>query len=1076
MKLPGWAEVIFTCLCMLVTAILFSVSVASKNQAADGEFRRLSEDGVQVLQTRMQTYLQALQGTAGFFRVTDTMSYAAFADYVTHLDINEHLPGVSGIGFVQSVPGADLEDFVRQTRQDGQPDYTLKKLTDGPTHYLVKYIYPVSENLNALGLDVSFEPERRAVLELARDTGDIQLTPPIRLVQHEKEQAGFLLLVPHFAKAVGSLGDPNEKGDFVGWVYAPFIAKNLLADLTPSSDDSYSFHLFDGSRALPEKTIFEDHREGETEGTHSATYTIEQFGRPWTIVFHSTARFDYAFESNQPAVILLAGILLTALLLMLFRAINRRSEALGEVADLRTRQIESRDRENQAIVENDVTAVFVLDDEDVILFANRAAQIMLRYDEPSLSGLKFSALIKEAKTSEGPQDYNAHGSAPTGPPIFLDLQRNEWTNVDGHQRTTAIVRDVTAQIKAQAELTRTKTLYDMALKAGQIGVFDLNLVTRELEVSGTWLRTMGYSEDVVDIDPEKMFYSRVHPDDLPALMLNEKDCQEGRSDKAVSEFRMKFGEDEWRWFRSDSSVVERAGDGTAIRMIGTEWDVTELLQARNAFEVSEQRFRQVLAAAPVGMALMDSKGRFVTVNDAFCKFFGVSEERIANEARLADMMPREEIKKIYAGASAMTLANNKPTYSAQHRVVHANGETRWGLFNISWTYDRNTDENFYIVQINDITDQKRLDQIKNEFVATVSHELRTPLTSIKGALDLVNGSSDRPLPKMTARLIEIARSNADRLSSIVNDILDLEKISSGKVLFNFETHDLAQIISAAAEEMSPFALTHNNQLTLDLPDDELYVRADASRIKQVLANLISNACKYSSKNTEVLIKAERIDDLAIIYIQNIGPGVPESFKSKIFQAFSQADSTDTRATGGTGLGLNITRKIVKRHDGEIGFESVANGVTVFWFTCPISKELDQPDEHLSDASVVQLADPAAEKMTVLHFEEDEDFAEVIASALAPVANVIHAASLSDAAQITANTFLDAVILDCALRGGDVRSFLDNLAARQPGARLIGLSADEDQARDPRLLIDLIKSRSELRSIVTSVKRCLARAS
>ncbi len=254
------------------------------------------------------------------------------------------------------------------------------------------------------------------------------------------------------------------------------------------------------------------------------------------------------------------------------------------------------------------------------------------------------------------------------------------------------------------------------------------------------------------------------------------------------------------------------------------------------------------------------------------------------------------------------------------------------------------------------------------------------------------------------------------------------------------------------------------------------MRADASRIKQVLANLISNACKYSSKNTEVLIKAERIDDLAIIYIQNIGPGVPESFKSKIFQAFSQADSTDTRATGGTGLGLNITRKIVKRHDGEIGFESVANGVTVFWFTCPISKELDQPDEHLSDASVVQLADPAAEKMTVLHFEEDEDFAEVIASALAPVANVIHAASLSDAAQITANTFLDAVILDCALPGGDVRSFLDNLAARQPGARLIGLSADEDQARDPRLLIDLIKSRSELRSIVTSVKRCLARAS
>ncbi|WP_246040536.1 CHASE domain-containing protein [Roseovarius arcticus] len=1076
MKLPGWAELIFTCLCMLVTAILFSVSVASKDQAADGEFRRLSEDGVQVLQTRMQTYLQALQGTAAFLRVADKMSHAAFADYVSQLEAKTLLPGVSGIGFVQSVPDAEIDDYLRRTRQDGQPDYTIKNLTGAQTHYLVKYIYPINENLNALGLDVTFEPVRREVLELARDTGEAQLTPPIHLLQHAKEQAGFLLLVPYFAKAGASLADQNGKGEFLGWVYAPFIAKNLLSDLTPSSGDSYTFHLFDGSSALPEKMIFENHLAGETEGAHSATYTVEQFGRPWTIVFHSTPRFDNAFESNQPAVILLVGILLTALLLSLFRAINRRSEAMREVADLRTRQVESRDRENQAIVENDVIAVFVLDADDVVLFSNRAAQIMLRHDDPSLSGLKFSDLIKEIKTSGEQQDYNAHGAAQTGPTLFLDLQRNEWTNADGHGRTTAIVRDVTAQIKAQEDLTRAKTLYDMALEAGQIGVFDFNFVTGKMEVSGTWLRNMGYDEDVFDIDPQAMFYSRVHPDDLLVMMRTEKDCTEGLSERAVSEFRVKFGENEWRWIRSDSSIVERAEDGTATRMIGTEWDVTELYQARNALEVSEQRFRQVVAAAPVGMALVDSKGQFVLVNDAFCKLCGVSEDRITQDARLADMMPREDIKEIYIGVSAITLAANKQTYSAQHRILRSNGEIRWGLFNISWTYDRNTDENFYIVQINDITDQKRLDQIKNEFVATVSHELRTPLTSIKGALDLVKGSSDRPLPKMTARLVEIARSNADRLSSIVNDILDLEKISSGEVAFNFETHDLAPIISAAIEEMSPFALTHGNQLTLHLPDDPLNVRVDASRIKQVLANLISNACKYSSKDTKVLIKAERIDDFAIVYIQNFGPGVPESFQSKIFQAFSQADSTDTRAIGGTGLGLNITRKIIKRHEGEIGFESVANGVTVFWFTCPISKELEQQDEPFSAASDVHLTDSPAEKMTVLHFEEDKDFAEVIASALAPVANVIHATSLTDAAQISASTFLDAVILDCALPGDDVRIFLDKLAARQPGAHLIGLSADEDQTRDPRLLIDLIKSRSELPAIVKSVKRCLARAS
>ncbi|MFX0546384.1 CHASE domain-containing protein [Roseovarius sp. S1116L3] len=1028
----------------------------------------------------MDTYLQSLQGTAAFFRASRSVTRSEFDDYVRHLRIEEFLPGVSGIGFVEQVEHSDLEAYLEETRRDGQPGYRFKKLTDAQTHYFVKYIYPVGANRSALGLDVTFESERRAILERARETGEVQLTPPISLVQHEKEQAGFLLMVPYYKRTVGpSATLPMGRGDFVGWVYAPFIAKNLLSDLTPSLGESYSFQLFDGRQAAPDKLIFENAVSDDLVGAHEATYTIMQFGRPWTMVFTSTTRFDRAFESSQPLITLLGGILITALLLFLFRAISRRSEALLAVADLRARQIETRERENHAIVENDVTAVFVMDKNDHILFSNRAAQMMLGYNKTSLAGLKFSDIIKENEEDISQQPYNAHGYARNGRTLYLDLQRNNWETADGLARVTAIVRDVTTQIEAQSELKRTKKLYDMSLEAARIGVFDYNLITGKMKVAGTWLRNMGVGEDsgdTTEVDAESMLYARVHPDDLAALRQIEKDCLEGRQDRAVIEYRLKYSQDEWRWISSEASIVERAADGAAVRMIGIQWDVTQLAQARNALEVSEQRFRQVLAAAPVGMALVDSKGQFITINNAFCTLCGISEERILKEVRLADLMPPEDIKEVYKGVSAMMADPSRQTYSAEHRVVHSGGEIRWGLFNISWTYDRNTDEHFYITQINDITDQKRLDQIKSEFVATVSHELRTPLTSIKGALELLKGTADASLPKKTERLIEIARSNTDRLSRIVNDILDLEKISSGDVSFNFEAVDLAAIVSAAAEELEPFAQSHANRLALELPDTPLCVHADASRIKQVLANLISNACKYSSQDTDILIKAERIDDRAIVYVQNYGPGVSESFRPKIFEAFSQADSSDTRAIGGTGLGLNISKRIMMRHSGDIGFESVHNGVTVFWFTCPLSKPHEQTGAQQDEASIVPFSKSRPGQMSVLHFEKDKDFAEVIASALAPVAKVIHAPTLCEAARISQTTELDAVILDCTLPGDDARRFLDELAERQPNARLIGLSADEDRARDPRLLVDLIKSRSELRSIVTSVRHCLTRAS
>tara|TARA_R110002049_G_scaffold44333_6_gene130160 strand:+ start:15865 stop:18960 length:3096 start_codon:yes stop_codon:yes gene_type:complete len=1030
------------------------------------EFQRISDDGLQSLVSRMQTYLQSLNGAAAFMNASDNVTEADFANFVETLEIDTFLPGISGIGLIVPVQARREAQLVDEMRRGGASEFAIHPDTGNTEKFVIKYISPSAPNSKARGLDISFEQGRRAAATKARDTGEPQLTQRILLVQDATKQPGFLLLRPVF----GAQGTDRAKA-LQGWVYAPFIGANLLNNLSPSQGYSYNISVFDGASADPAALIYDSATDASDLGRYQVSHTIEQFGRPWTIVFSSTLAFDALASTPVPLILLIVGSLLTGLLVLVLRSIRARSVALREIASLRERQIDAHEAENRSIVENAVTAMFILNQKNRILFANQAALICFGYSTSEMDWLDFDDVIAIAPETHSDDQYNAIGRTKTGGTLMLDLQRNDWKTYTGETRVTAIVRDLTSQIAAQDEMRKNKAVFDLALQGAQIGVFDLNLTTGKSEVSDTWRKIMGFPDDA-DLDTQTAFMARIHPEDLPLVRASDEACASGLTPRSITEFRMRFGEDEWRWMRSDAVVIERAKDGTALRMIGTQTDVNDLVHARFALEASENRFRQVIAAAPVGMALTNDQGEFTSVNQALCQLSGFSETELISEGRISDLMPAEDIKKMYQEVMTLVKAKSSDTYQAEYRLTHKLGFERWGLFNVSWTYDKNGRADVFIAQINDITDQKKLEQIKSEFVSTVSHELRTPLTSIKGALGLIDTSDGKPLTPASTRLIEIAKSNADRLSDIVNDILDLEKISSGEVDFHFEDLSLSDIIAGAVQEMSPFATTHDNTLRVDVPDSPLLVHVDQGRTRQVLANLISNACKYSSANTEVTVRAEQLGEVVIVFIQNSGPGVPEAFRPRIFQAFSQADSSDTRAKGGTGLGLNITRQIVKRQGGTIGFESVPDGVTVFWFTCPLAAPgTVQPGKFSTPA-----ARKTQSKIKVLHVEDDLDFAEVIRTGLGRVADVVNVTSLAQARIMIARGELDVVIVDWSLPDGDARCLLDDLSKMQPQAKIIGLSADSDRARDSRVGVNLVKSRTELDTILRSITGETAKAS
>jgi PAS domain S-box-containing protein len=228
----------------------------------------------------------------------------------------------------------------------------------------------------------------------------------------------------------------------------------------------------------------------------------------------------------------------------------------------------------------------------------------------------------------------------------------------------------------------------------------------------------------------------------------------------------------------------------------------------------------------------------------------------------------------------------------------------------------------------DISSRKEVEQLKNQFVSMVSHELRTPLTSIAGSLGLVLGGVAGVLPEQATQMLQIANSNSERLTHLINDLLDIEKLLAGKMRLTLATVDTMSLLQRCVQHNQPYASRH--QCTLQLqPGDEMQLCADEQRLEQIVTNLLSNAAKFSPANSTIYLRAERRQQYGEISVQDQGPGISEEFKQRIFQTFSQADAADSRAKGGTGLGLAICKELAEAMHGSIGYENLPDGCRFF---------------------------------------------------------------------------------------------------------------------------------------------------
>lgn len=423
----------------------------------------------------------------------------------------------------------------------------------------------------------------------------------------------------------------------------------------------------------------------------------------------------------------------------------------------------------------------------------------------------------------------------------------------------------------------------------------------------------------------------VHPEDRARVRNDWQAAVRGQAAGTTGTYRFLHPGGTVIWVTATVAVIRE--DGGINGYVGNIEDVTERKKATEALLKSHERLGMALEGSNLALFDWDIVSGEVRLSEQWRLMRGGDKiETVTTIEELQRQVHPDDLLRLQQSLLPV-LRGNARFYEIQHRVRSIHGDWRWILSRAKVSERDAAGKALRLVGTNaDITAGKEIERLKNEFISTVSHELRTPLTAIIGSLSLIRENSSN-LDADAVTFLDMAYQNSERLAALINDVLDLETIESGQRTLDLLPLQLREVLEKAVRINQPYADIHQVQLRL-LPGLAFTVAADSERLMQVLTNLISNAAKFSPAGGEVEISAEQRGTAVRVAVRDHGPGIPENFRSVIFQRFERADNSDTRKKGGTGLGLSICKALVEHMNGEIGFDSEAGKGSTFYFELP----------------------------------------------------------------------------------------------------------------------------------------------
>ncbi|WP_336365627.1 PAS domain-containing protein [Marinobacter sp. C2H3] len=437
----------------------------------------------------------------------------------------------------------------------------------------------------------------------------------------------------------------------------------------------------------------------------------------------------------------------------------------------------------------------------------------------------------------------------------------------------------------------------------------------------------GVSPEDVLTDARPVF-DRIHPDDLDKV---GRSIRKSERTLGLWQHQYRVSKDGgWRWVEGRASP-ERLPDNSTI-WHGYIVDIDEIKRTQLRLQESEEQLRRLFELSPMGIALNDyHSGECLAVNDALLRSSGFRRTEFMKLA-FRDLL-RERFEALREDAlTGLKTAGRFGPFDAN--VSRADGSAFPARIE-GLRIKNATGRALIWTLINDISEQRRAEQMKNEFITTVSHELRTPLTSVAGSLKLLASGVAGALSERAVQLVDIANRNTDQLQMLINDLLDMEKLASGNLSVLLEEHPLQPLVESAVAQLRTYAADRDVSVVLQGSDNPV-AHTDALRLTQALNNLLSNAIKYSPEGGTVSVRVAETNGAARISVSDQGPGIAAAFRAHVFEKFAQAAESRRKNLGGTGLGLAITQAIMEQLGGRVWFESEPGHGATFWLEVPVA--------------------------------------------------------------------------------------------------------------------------------------------
>src|SRR4051812_23527413 len=365
-----------------------------------------------------------------------------------------------------------------------------------------------------------------------------------------------------------------------------------------------------------------------------------------------------------------------------------------------------------------------------------------------------------------------------------------------------------------------------------------------------------------------------------------------------------------------------------------ERQLGELEEARRQVEASGRKLALFADKAPIAVLELDPQGLITQVNPGAELLFGFAAAELIG-GRVKERLVLQELRAEFDRQWAHLAESRQPLSALKIRSPRRDGLQVVCEWTVTPLVNPEGTVIAVIAQGQDVTLQLEAARVKKEFTSTLSHELRTPLTSIIGSLQLINSGVLGDLTQDIAELTAVAERNGTRLLDLINDLLDIEKIESGKLTLSPEVSDLAELVRESLVLNKAFAERFKVRFEFAAAPAHRSVHADRKRLLQVMTNLLSTAAKFSPEGGTVEVAMQSTGAVVRVAVHDRGPGIPEAFRGRIFGRFAQADSTTSRQKSGTGLGLAISKRLVEMMQGRIGFEPREGGGTTFWFELPV---------------------------------------------------------------------------------------------------------------------------------------------